>query len=78
MIGSGAFGEVWIAKAKGIRALKPQDKSLNASRSRSRMRYDKKVPKTFLNCFCHDELVDDEVFVAVKTLKCKRFSCSTC
>ena len=71
VIGTGAFGEVWIARAKGIGALKPTDKSLYASRRRSRLRYEKKIPKTFLDCLCPDETIDDEDYVAVKTLKRK-------
>ena len=69
VIGSGAFGEVWIADAKGIKALKPTDKSLSATRRRSRLRVSTKVPSAVLNCLCKDVLCDDKLVVAVKTLK---------
>lgn len=71
VIGSGAFGEVWIANARGINALNPTDKSLSAARRRSRLRINKKIPTIVMNCLCKDELCDEKMIVAVKTLKSK-------
>lgn len=68
-LGSGAFGQVWLAHAKGILALSPRDKDTMAIRRRTRLRLNKKVPKTLLNCFLDDDLCEQSVFVAVKTLK---------
>ena len=68
-LGSGAFGQVWLAHARGIAALNPHDKSAMATRRRTKLRLNSKVPKSLLNCFLPDNLCDENVFVAVKTLK---------
>ena len=45
VLGSGAFGEVWLAQVYQIGKLNPRDKSDEANRQREKMRKSKKVEK---------------------------------
>ena len=72
MIGSGAFGEVWLAEAEGILTLEPRDKTSNAAKRRSKIRRSQRYThwqgrerkKTAL-----PESAGEKTLVAVKTLK---------
>ena len=70
-VGSGAFGLVSLANARGIYALSPRDKDTVAIRRRAQLRLHKRVPKPLLNCFFNDDLCDQDIPVAVKSLKGK-------
>ena len=45
VLGSGAFGEVWLAQAYQIKLLLPRDKTDEAKEQREKMRKSKKVEK---------------------------------
>ena len=45
VLGSGAFGEVWLAQAYQITLLNPRDKSEEANKQREKMRRAKKVER---------------------------------
>ena len=72
MIGSGAFGEVWLAEAEGILTLEPRDKTSIAAKRRSKIRrsqryihlHTKEKKKAQL-----PESSGEKTLVAVKTLK---------
>lgn len=68
-IGSGAFGIVSLATARGIYALSPRDRDTAAIRRRAQLRLHKRVPKSLLSCFLDDDLCEQNIFVAVKSLK---------
>ncbi|XP_047126150.1 fibroblast growth factor receptor 4 isoform X3 [Hydra vulgaris] len=69
VIGSGAFGQVWFAHARGILALCPRDKSASAARQRAKLYFNTKVPKSLTKLFTNGSMCDHDTFVAVKTLK---------
>ncbi|XP_065669121.1 platelet-derived growth factor receptor alpha isoform X4 [Hydra vulgaris] len=69
VIGSGAFGQVWFAHARGILALCPRDKSASAARQRAKLYFNTKVPKSLTKLFSNGSMCDHDTFVAVKTLK---------
>lgn len=72
MIGSGAFGEVWLAEAEGILTLDPRDKTSIAAKRRSKIKrsqrythlHVKEKKKSAL-----PESTGEKTLVAVKTLK---------
>ena len=68
-IGSGAFGIVSLATARGVYALSPRDKDAAAIRRRAQLRLHKRIPKSLLSCFFNDDLCEQNIFVAVKSLK---------
>lgn len=68
-IGSGAFGIVSLATARGVYALSPRDKDTAAIRRRAQLRLNKRIPKSLLSCFFNDDLCEQNIFVAVKSLK---------
>lgn len=68
-VGSGAFGEVWMASARGIDALSPRDVSGGAARRRTILKLSQKLPKVFQTCLIYDETLDHCNLVAAKTLK---------
>ena len=72
MIGSGAFGEVWLGEAEGILTLEPRDKTSSASKRRSKIRRSQR----YTNMQGKDrkkslipEALAEKTLVAVKTLK---------
>ena len=72
MIGSGAFGEVWLAEAEGILTLEPRDKTSNAAKRRSKIRRSQRY--THLSGRekkkkALPESAREKTLVAVKTLK---------
>ena len=72
MIGSGAFGEVWLAEAEGILTLEPRDKTSNAAKRRSKIRRSHRY--THLQVrekkkAAMPESTGEKTLVAVKTLK---------
>ena len=73
MVGSGAFGEVWLAEAQGILVLDPRDKTSNASKRRSKMRRSQRY--THMNgrdkkkSIAQAEVSFEKTMVAAKTLK---------
>ena len=69
VIGSGTFGQVWLANGRGIHALAPREHNSIAIRRRAKLRLNRKVPQKLLNCFLDDNMCDQSVFVAAKTLK---------
>ena len=69
VIGSGTFGQVWLANGRGIHALAPREHNSIAIRRRAKLRLNRRVPQKLLNCFLDDDLCDQSVFVAAKTLK---------
>ncbi len=77
MIGSGAFGEVWLAEAQGILILDPRDKTSNASKRRSKIRrshrYTHMNGKDRNKSAARNDVSVEKTMVAVKTLKGKLF-----
>ena len=71
LIGSGAFGEVWLAKAEGILDMDPRNKTKDASESRlkkkSQLKSGRKAGRSPKDC----ETLGggDRTLVAVKILK---------
>ncbi|XP_065058967.1 vascular endothelial growth factor receptor 2-like [Rhopilema esculentum] len=72
MIGSGAFGEVWLAEAQGILTLEPRDKTSNAAKRRSKIRKSQRYTHVHGSEKKKNALTDtvtEKTLVAVKTLK---------
>ena len=72
MIGSGAFGEVWLAEAQGILTLEPRDKTSNAAKRRLKIRKSQRYTHVHGSVKKKNALTDsvsEKTLVAVKTLK---------
>ncbi len=73
MIGSGAFGEVWLAEAQGILILDPRDKGSIASKRRSKIRHSQRYIHMQSNkknkSAKRTDISFEKTMVAVKTLK---------
>nr|AAS79436.1 vascular endothelial growth factor receptor [Podocoryna carnea] len=74
-LGSGAFGQVWLAEAEGIHGFKPRDKSSSASKRRKSFQKGQRRRYHSLSIRYRKQLNVEEVtsleksMVAVKTLK---------
>ena len=72
MIGSGAFGEVWLAEAEGILTLDPRDKTSIAAKRRSKIKRSQRYTHLYTKERKKAQLPEssgEKTFVAVKTLK---------
>ena len=81
MIGSGAFGEVWLAEAEGILTLEPRDKTSIAAKRRSKIRRSQRYTHLHIKekkKGALPESTGEKTLVAVKTLKGLSFSKGYC